>query len=118
MFNKGLESDEEQEGLLKRLKNIEDKTDHQIKAIEGQKNNQSMKPIGHQVKDKLPKEAVKAYTILVKEDSVIDYQKLDKDFGNSKYEFSIFSPIGKLLKNYLKKILQYWMQKKNKKNFI
>ena len=28
VFNKGLESDEKQEGLLKRLKNIEDKTDN------------------------------------------------------------------------------------------
>ena len=39
VFNKGLESNERQEGLLKRLRNIEDKTDNQLKAIEGQKNN-------------------------------------------------------------------------------
>ena len=29
VFNKGLDSSEKQEGLLKRLKNIEDKTDNQ-----------------------------------------------------------------------------------------
>ena len=39
-FNKGLDSNERQEGLLKRLKNIEDKTDNQFRAIEGRKNDQ------------------------------------------------------------------------------
>ena len=37
VFNKGLDSNEKQEVLLKRLKNIEDKTDNQLRAIEGQK---------------------------------------------------------------------------------
>ena len=37
VFNKGLDSSERQEGLLKRLKNIEDKTDDQLKAIGCQK---------------------------------------------------------------------------------
>ena len=37
VFNKGLDSSEKQ-GLLKRLTNIEDKTDNQLKAIEGQNN--------------------------------------------------------------------------------
>ena len=36
VFNKGLESNEKQEGLLKRLKNIEDKTDNQIDLIKSQ----------------------------------------------------------------------------------
>ena len=40
VFNKGSKTDEKQEGLLKRLKNIEDKTDNQSKAIEGQKDEQ------------------------------------------------------------------------------
>ena len=31
IFNKGLDKDEKNEGLLKRLKNIEDKTDKQLK---------------------------------------------------------------------------------------
>ena len=33
VFNKGLTTDERQEGLLKRLKNIEDKTDNQLDLI-------------------------------------------------------------------------------------
>ena len=33
VFNKGLETDERQEGLLKRLKNIEDRADNQLDLI-------------------------------------------------------------------------------------
>ena len=40
VFNKGLDSSEKQEVLLKRLKNIEDKTDNQLRAIEARNNNQ------------------------------------------------------------------------------
>ena len=40
VFNKGLTTGEGSEGLLKRLKNIEDKADNQLRAIEGQKDNQ------------------------------------------------------------------------------
>ena len=40
VFNKGLDSGEKQEGLLKRQKNIEDMTDNQLSAIKGQKDNQ------------------------------------------------------------------------------
>ena len=34
VFNKGLKKEEKKEGLLKRLKNIEDKNEEQLKAIE------------------------------------------------------------------------------------
>ena len=40
VFNKGLTKDERQEGLLKRLKNIEDKTDNRLRGIEDQENRQ------------------------------------------------------------------------------
>ena len=36
MFNKGLKTDERLEGLLKRLKNIEEKADNQLALIENQ----------------------------------------------------------------------------------
>ena len=38
VFNEKLDSSEKQEGLLKRLKNIEDKTDNQLKAMKGPNN--------------------------------------------------------------------------------
>ena len=37
VFNKGLDVGEKQEGLLKRLKNIEDKADNQLELIKGKK---------------------------------------------------------------------------------
>ena len=40
VFNKGLTTDEKSEGLLKRLKNIEDKTDNQLRVIENNIGNQ------------------------------------------------------------------------------
>ena len=40
VFNKGLTTDEKSEGLLKRLRNIEDKTDNQLIAIENNIGNQ------------------------------------------------------------------------------
>ena len=40
VFNKGLDKSEKSEGLLKRLKNIEDKTDNQLRAIENNIGNQ------------------------------------------------------------------------------
>ena len=40
VFKKGLTTDEKSEGLLKRLKNIEDKTDNQLIAIENNIGNQ------------------------------------------------------------------------------
>ena len=41
VFNKGLTTDEKSEGLLKRQKNIEDKTDNQLIAIENNIGNQT-----------------------------------------------------------------------------
>ena len=40
VFNKGLDKSEKSEGLLKSLKNIEDKTDNQLRAIENNIGNQ------------------------------------------------------------------------------
>ena len=54
VFNKGVNSDENQEGLLKRLKNIEDKTDEQLLAMKdskGKKDSQlGIKSIGYDIK--------------------------------------------------------------------
>ena len=40
VFNKGLDDSNKQEGLLKRLKNIESKTEQKLEAIENQNNSQ------------------------------------------------------------------------------
>ena len=40
LFNKGLDKSEKQEGLLKRLKNIEDKADNQLDLVRDRGDNQ------------------------------------------------------------------------------
>ena len=51
IFNKGLSKDDQKEGLFKRLKNIEDKNEKQLKAIEDKKqlntNTKSLKSISY-----------------------------------------------------------------------
>ena len=55
VFNKGLENNEKQVDLLKRLKNIEDKTDRQLK--DNKDNQLAIKSIGYTVKKELSQEA-------------------------------------------------------------
>ena len=45
-FNRGLDKDDQKEGLFKRLKNIEDKNEKQLNAIE----DHGKKPIGYRFK--------------------------------------------------------------------
>ena len=51
--NKGLDKDDQKEGLFKRLKNIEDKNEEQLKAIEDQKTKILNKQILKQIKLKI-----------------------------------------------------------------
>ena len=99
VFNKGLDSDEKQEGLLKKLKNIEDRTDNQLKAIEGQENSQSgLKSIGYVIRDQLPKEAIKTFDNLV--------EKTKSHTKKYNFDFTIFSSLADLFKQiYYGKIL-------------
>ena len=53
IFNKGLDKDDQKEGLFKRLKNIEDKNEEQLKAIEDQKTKILNKQILKQIKLKI-----------------------------------------------------------------
>ena len=46
IFNKGLDKNDQKEGLFKRLKNIEDKNEEQLKAIE----DHGKKTIGYRFK--------------------------------------------------------------------
>ena len=64
LFNKGLKTDEKQEGLLKRLKNFEDKIDEQLLAIKDSKDNKdghlSMKSIVYDIKKSLSPDGLDA----------------------------------------------------------
>ena len=56
IFNKGLTEEDKKEGHLKRAKNIEDKSEEQLKAIED-KNKKQLKAIENQ--GKKPLDAIK-----------------------------------------------------------
>ena len=119
MFNKGLDSGEKQEGLLKRLKNIEDKTDNQLKETEGQNNeldlvkNQRTKqsdPIGkikfsNEKLNKLGEDVIKKVKKYENED--LEYTVAKRD----KYNVNLY----KNLERFVKKIVNGEMSIKKTK---
>ena len=74
MFNKGLERDEKQVGLSKRLKNIEDKTDKQLN--ENTDSLLGIKCISYTIKEKLSEEAKNMLEKLNNQEKLINYEKL------------------------------------------
>ena len=102
VFNKGLTTDEKQVRLLKRLKNIEDKPNNQLTAIEDQENNQSgIKSIGFNIKKSLSPEGLKAYDEIVQKERSINYaylymkpsKKYKHDFREFKKSKELFEEI-------------------------
>ena len=73
VFNKVLEKDEKQVGLLKRLKNIADRTDDQLK--ENKDSQLGIKSIGYTIKEKLSEEAKNMLEKLNNQEKLINYQK-------------------------------------------
>ena len=116
IFNKGLDKNEDKkDGLLKRLKNIEDKNGKQLKAIED-KNDKQLKAIEHQkeIQTKIKPSLLKSIhsqevkdgrinndnakkvfkTLENMERSEIDYSKLVYKSGDNKYfDFIKFGPL-------------------------
>ena len=69
VFNKGVDESDKKEGLLKRLKNIED----QSKTDKEDKNNQSsLRSIGHTIKKELSQEAKNMFDKLSNQEKLID----------------------------------------------
>ena len=85
------------EGLLKRLKNIEDKTSKQLNKNEDSQ--LSIKSIGYTVKEELSQEAKSMLEKLNNQEKVIDYRKLSFKGGNNiDYDFANFRPLRKLFR--------------------
>ena len=74
VFNKGLEKDKRQVGLLKRLKNIEDKADNQLNENKGSQ--LDIKSIGHDIKKSFSPEGLDAFEAIVNQEKKIDYKYL------------------------------------------
>ena len=87
VFNKGLKTDEKNKGLLKRLKNIEDKTDKQLNENKGSQ--LGIKSINHTVKEELSQEAKNMLEKLNNQEKLINYRKLNFTGRNKvDYDFS------------------------------
>ena len=76
VFNKGLDSSEKQVSLLKRLKNVEDKTDKQLN--ENKDSQLGIKSIGYTVKEELSQEAKNMLEKLNNQEKRINYRKLKR----------------------------------------
>ena len=75
IFNKGLEKEDKKEGLLKRLKNIEDKNEEQLKAIKN-KASENIKEVADFVKESLSLEAKQLIEEVRVRQKDVDYRKL------------------------------------------
>ena len=75
IFNKGLEKEDKKEGLLKRLKNIEDKNEEQLKAIKN-KASENLKEVADFVKESLSLEAKQLIEEVRVRQKDVDYRKL------------------------------------------
>ena len=82
-------------GLLKRLKNIENKTDNQLK--ENKDSQLGIKAIDYTVRQELSKEAKNMLEKLNNQVKLINYMKLNFD-NNADYDFSEYKSLKELFK--------------------
>ena len=80
IFNKGLIEDDKKEGLLKRLKNIEDKNQEKLKAIKNKTEN--IKEVTDFVKESLSRQAKRLTEEIKIIQKDVDYRKLKITGGN------------------------------------
>ena len=102
IFDKGLSEDDKKEGLLKKLKNIEDKNEQLLKI----KNKTEIKEVTDFVKEPLSLEAkalIEEIRIIQKD---VNYKKLTIKGGNNvEYDFSDFKTFNELFRDlYYKKM--------------
>ena len=96
VFNKGLDVSGKKEGLIKRLKNIEDNS----KITKESKNNQlGIKSISYTVREELSQEAKNLLEKLNNQEKLINYRKLNFRGGNNiDYDCSNFRPLRELFR--------------------
>ena len=95
--NKGLKTDEKQVDLLKRLKNIEDKTDNQLK--ENKDSQVGIKSIGYTIREALSQEAKNMLEKLSNQEKLINYMNLNFTGGSKvDYDFSEYRPLKEFFK--------------------
>ena len=106
VFNKGLDESNKQEGLLKRLKNIESKTEQKLEAIENQNNSQlSIESANDIVDEQLSLEAKKCLLNVVIKTSLLNTNGLVLKAVVKKIDFRHYDSLKELFKLlYYKKL--------------
>ena len=105
VFNKELEKNEKQVGLLKRLKNIQDKTDKQLN--ENKDSQLGIKYIAYTIKEKLSEEAKNMLEKLNNLEKLINFQKLYLKGGkNVEYDFTEYRSLKEFLRQFITEILE------------
>ena len=101
IFNKGLKEEDKQEGLLKRLTNIEDKNEQQLETTKSK--NENIKEVTDFVEEPLSLEAIEEIRMIQKD---VDYTKLKITGGNKvTYNFSDYKTFKELFRElYYRKI--------------
>ena len=106
VFNNGLKMDENQKSLLKRLRNIENKTDIQLE--ENKDSQLVIKPIDYTIKEVLSQETKNMLEKLNNQEKFINYKKIYYRGGkNVDYDFSEYRSSKELfkMKKYFLKFL-------------
>ena len=105
VFTKGLNKDDQKDGLFKRLKNIEDKNEELLKIRKNKTEN--IKKITNFSEETFSPEAITLFEEIKTIQKNVDYRKLKIIGGNNvAYDFSDFKTFNDLYKNlYSKKML-------------
>ena len=108
IFNKGLDKDDKKEGLFKRLENIKDKNEEQLKVLKDQLEKQ---PIISKVKNPnfnnvsfrnlLDTKSMEVFNEIRDQDEIIDYSRLNFVCSSKKYtiNFEHFMSLGHFAEN-------------------
>ena len=102
VFDKGLKKREKQEGLLKRFKNIDDKTDNNLRAIEGPRTEDSnARSVFDRLRQQLTPEGIATFNRIIEERRLFNVYSRRSFTGsgrNKYFDFSHFIKIGDFLK--------------------
>ena len=107
VFNKGLDENYKKEGLLKRLKNIEDKNEEQLKMIKNKENKQlGIKSVADIIDEELSQEAKNMITKPNNQEKSIYYKRLTfRRDKNLEFDFRDYRSLKELFKEiYYRKI--------------
>ena len=116
-FNKGLAEEEKGEGLLKRLKNIEDKNKEQLKTIKNKAEN--IEKVVDFAEEPVSPEAIALINEIRSIQKDVDYRKLKiTGCNNVTYDFSDYKTFKELFRDIYYRNISIIRQKEDKMNLM